>query len=157
MVRTMSKPRRVLDEDGLRQALFLLDKGVPNERVALKLGLSISYVGKVKVLRQLPDENTPSLTNDDKHLLASERHSARYPEKIKARQAVTNALKTGKLVRPEVCENCGHFKPQGHHDDYTKPLDVRWLCVSCHMEHHKNERQGTISVTGQDIADSKNS
>jgi hypothetical protein len=42
--------------------------------------------------------------------------------------------------RPDNCEQCG-LKPeyealQGHHDDYSKPLEVRWLCRSCHQRHH---------------------
>lgn len=58
---------------------------------------------------------------------------ARDPVKDKARSAVSNALRDGRLVR-QGCEVCGD-KAQAHHDDYTKPLDVRWLCFRHHREH----------------------
>ena len=45
--------------------------------------------------------------------------------KYKARNIVTNALKDGKLKR-KPCEICGK-KAESHHDDYNKPLEVRWL------------------------------
>lgn len=34
------------------------------------------------------------------------------------------------------CERCGDPKTERHHDDYDKPLEVRWLCKSCHERHH---------------------
>src|SRR5215471_17099605 len=49
------------------------------------------------------------------------------PQKIKARSIVTNALAAGKLVRG-VCEVCGISPAEAHHDDYAKPLEIRWLC-----------------------------
>lgn len=44
------------------------------------------------------------------------------------------ALSSGELVR-QPCEICGE-KADAHHDDYNKPLDVRWLCRSHHKQHH---------------------
>lgn len=55
------------------------------------------------------------------------------PEKYKAYNAVSNAVRVGRLVR-EPCVYCGDPKSQGHHDDYSKPLDVRWVCFKCHRE-----------------------
>lgn len=62
------------------------------------------------------------------------------PEKRKAHTAVSNALRDGKLVKPERCEVCRENTPKlhGHHDDYKKQLEVRWLCNFCHREWHRN-------------------
>jgi len=47
------------------------------------------------------------------------------------------ALRTGELVRPDWCQRCGaSCHPDGHHDDYTEPLRVLWLCKSCHAVAH---------------------
>ncbi len=45
------------------------------------------------------------------------------------------ALKSGKLIR-QPCEVCGAEKTDAHHDDYSQPLSVRWLCRSHHKKHH---------------------
>ena len=52
-----------------------------------------------------------------------------------AHQLVNQAIKKGTLV-PSVCEVCGRADTQAHHDDYNKPLEVRWLCKKCHTEWH---------------------
>lgn len=56
----------------------------------------------------------------------------RNPHKDTAHQAVGRAIETGTLVR-QPCEVCGALQTHAHHDDYTKPLEVRWLCPL----HHK--------------------
>lgn len=62
---------------------------------------------------------------------------ARNPAKRAAHIAVSNALRDGKLAR-QPCEVCGNPKSQAHHDDYGKPLDVRWLCTTHHADWHKH-------------------
>lgn len=65
---------------------------------------------------------------------ASRAHRARNPERYKARTAVGNALRDGRLTRGP-CKHCGSTeKVQAHHHDYNKPLDVEWVCFKCHRE-----------------------
>lgn len=52
-----------------------------------------------------------------------------------ARDQVKKAIEKGLLVR-RPCEVCGASRVDAHHDDYGKPLDVRWLCPPHHREHH---------------------
>lgn len=60
-------------------------------------------------------------------------------EKHKAHCKVNNAIRDGRFFsRP--CEVCGE-KAQAHHDDYSKPLNVRWLCPKHHGEHHVEMRR----------------
>jgi hypothetical protein len=44
-------------------------------------------------------------------------------------------VRRGKLI-PKPCEECGSVKAQKHHEDYTKPLQVKWLCRACHLRLH---------------------
>lgn len=49
---------------------------------------------------------------------------------------VEEAIRSGKIT-PLACESCGEPKAQAHHDDYNKPLEVRWLCDKCHRLWHR--------------------
>ena len=54
-----------------------------------------------------------------------------------AHRAVSNAIARGRLIRPDKCSHCQkECKPEAHHDDYDKFLEVRWLCRSCHCKLH---------------------
>jgi len=67
-----------------------------------------------------------------KALETQRRMREKYPEKYRARTAVSNAIRDGKLLR-EPCSGCGKTgRIHAHHDDYSKPLDVVWLCEMCH-------------------------
>lgn len=71
------------------------------------------------------------------------KHASRGPEpaRLRVRSAVQRAIGRGELNRPETCEHCGKrgFN-YGHHPDYSRPLDVVWLCAPCHrMEHLRLE------------------
>ena len=72
-----------------------------------------------------------------KGVAVAKRWRERHPERVRAHAAVRRAVRSGKLTRPTHCQSCG--KPStihAHHNDYRKPLDVMWLCVRCHAEHH---------------------
>lgn len=56
-----------------------------------------------------------------------------------ARMTARKAIARGRLVR-RPCEVCGAFPVEAHHDDYSQPLNVRWLCLPHHREHHAAER-----------------
>ena len=62
------------------------------------------------------------------------------PAKRKAHIIVSNAIRDGKLTRMP-CEICFSDNGQAHHSDYSKSLEVRWLCVGCHSLIHKSERE----------------
>lgn len=69
---------------------------------------------------------------------ATIKYIERNPLKRAAHILVGNAVRDGKIVNPCVYETCGATeKIEAHHDDYTKPLDVRWLCLNCHRQWHK--------------------
>ncbi len=57
------------------------------------------------------------------------------PRKYKAHNSVNNAIRDRRLIKGS-CEVCGATETHGHHDDYSKPLDVRWLCAIHHNEWH---------------------
>lgn len=55
----------------------------------------------------------------------------------KARRMLYNAIKAGDIVRQENCEFCcSGERVEAHHADYNKPLQVSWLCRSCHIDGH---------------------
>lgn len=62
----------------------------------------------------------------------------KFPERRAARMAVHNAILAGRIVRSG-CEVCGESNAQAHHDDYSRPLSIRWLCALHHAQHHARE------------------
>jgi len=82
-------------------------------------------------------KSDPELRTRSSSQKAAWRH--RNPEKSAAQTMVGNAIRDGKLER-QPCERCGNPKADGHHDDYSKPLDVQWLCRKHHADRHKELR-----------------
>ena len=65
------------------------------------------------------------------------------PIKVRAHRITVRELRAGRLVKPDRCSVCYAQGPiHGHHDDYSKPLEVRWLCVSCHKQWHSLHGEG---------------
>lgn len=65
----------------------------------------------------------------------------RNPHKKKAVTTVNNAIRDGKLERGTECAACkGTKNIEAHHEDYSKPLDVTWLCKKCHWQADEKRR-----------------
>jgi len=60
----------------------------------------------------------------------------RAPQKRRAEIALHNAVARGKIKRLR-CQMCDDPKSEAHHPDYSKPLDVMWLCRKHHKDIHR--------------------
>ena len=72
---------------------------------------------------------------------ANSKYIANNPNKRKAQTAISNAIRDGEIVRCD-CSICGKPNAEGHHPDYSKPLDVIWLCSSHHKQWHRDNGPG---------------
>ncbi len=83
-------------------------------------------------------KNNPNFIQEERSR-RKEKYSrcAEYRHKVKIQNFTWQAIKFGVLV-PQPCEVCSKTENiDAHHTDYSKPLDVRWLCKSCHIKHHR--------------------
>ena len=78
----------------------------------------------------------------------------RSPTRRNAYAATMAALKAGRLKRPDRCGGCGCHaslrRIEAHHHDYSKPLDVIWLCTRCHRRIDMLRREQEAIVSGEE-------
>ena len=101
--------------------------------------------------------NTPSRKDADNRYKRSEKwksiqrvRMSRYRKenahKTAARRKVRLAVANG-ILKKLPCECCGRMPTQAHHEDYSKPLVVRWLCSTCHSREHRPPRPAGLEAT----------
>lgn len=76
--------------------------------------------------------------NPEGHTIVTREWRKRNPEKYKAQTALNNAVRDGK-IKKQPCQICGE-KAHAHHEDYSKPYEVTWLCAIHHAELHRIRR-----------------
>lgn len=79
------------------------------------------------------DRFKDDLNRRAKHNQLTKNQRIKYPEKYKARTAVSNAIRDGRLTKMSCCV-CGDVNSTAHHEDYSKPLEVVWVCSKHHKE-----------------------
>lgn len=90
--------------------------------------------GRAKILLAVKNWR---IKNREHYLETQREYKKKNRDKINARFRVTNAILRGKLKRGTICEICQtEGKMEAHHEDYSKPLDVKWLCFVCHRKQH---------------------
>lgn len=76
--------------------------------------------------------------NREKQRLAVQRYRLRKPFVDIAHRAIRFALEKKEISRPSNCSACDATgKIEAHHDDYSKPMQIRWLCKGCHETWHR--------------------
>jgi len=74
--------------------------------------------------------------------------SKRNRDKRNANQKLSRAILAGVILRASVCDLCSAGgRIEGHHPDYSKPLEVLWLCGACHRKIHKIARDNARKAT----------
>ena len=63
------------------------------------------------------------------------KYEEKYPERLAAKIILNHAIETGK-IKKQPCQICSAKRVEAHHEDYTKPLDVDWLCNMHHRQKH---------------------
>jgi hypothetical protein len=91
-----------------------------------------------RVALRLSYRTTPN--GKERLAIGAKAWASRNPERRAAQVKVGNAIRNGKLIKSP-CEVCGSLSTDAHHDDYSKPLDVRWLCKVHHAQHHRMLRK----------------
>lgn len=109
----------------------------------LKEKRKVEYYANVEMYREKSKKYAKTEVGKIKRKETIERYlsTEEGKEKHKCRSIVNAAIRSRKLIRPTICSRCKiECKPQAHHVDYNRPLEVTWLCVRCHeKEHHLNE------------------
>lgn len=78
------------------------------------------------------------ISDPEKYRLLDKDHRKKYKDKIVVRVMLYDNIKSGRIKKPEKCSVCNEVKKiEGHHRDYSKPLEVVWLCRICHTSEHK--------------------
>jgi len=70
----------------------------------------------------------------ERECIASRKARQNWNERMEARRQLNYAVQRGEIQRPDKCSRCGSTKGimNGHHGDYSKPLETEWLCDECH-------------------------
>lgn len=88
-------------------------------------------------LRRIAEEGRPRAYGS--------KYQRRFPEIEEAYFVLQQARRLG-WVKRQACEVCGEMKTEAHHDDYTKPLAVRWLCATHHRRLHPRRKRLAVAM-----------
>ena len=102
--------------------------------------LTLSGEEKIEYIRKRNRDRVKAYYSTEKGGNIIKKHnkfySMQFPEKTNARSALNYNLKAGKIVSPDFCSICKKQsnRIEGHHEDYSKPLEVIWCCKPCHYK-----------------------
>ena len=103
-------------------------------------GMKTGYLSTCRECKKKESRANPSNRKtrklSDAQRKSMQEYRNKYPNKAEAHRIVSQAIQSG-VLRKQPCECCGAIIAAAHHDDYLKPLKVRWLCRTHHAEWHR--------------------
>jgi len=82
------------------------------------------------------DFRKTKLLKEEHHRFGTGFSREEQAKRRKCRSITNKAIQKNELIR-QPCEVCGVMNSEAHHDNYNKPLKVRWLCFIHHRAYHK--------------------
>lgn len=119
---------------------------VSNKSRCKECAKSLATARRVANIDQVRAYDRNRGSRQDKGYLKSYREQ--NPAKYKAHNILNNAIRDGQ-IKKKPCEVCGSEMSHAHHDDYFKPLSVRWLCAAHHRQWHEENGEaanGSASI-----------
>ena len=107
-------------------------------KTCTKHDVGVRYYTQFEKIRTYEQKRFQTPERKEKTAQYLRNYRARYPGKNRARQIVSRYVQSGKLQKLP-CKICGNEEVEAHHSDYSKPLEVTWLCFRHHraIEHHQ--------------------
>ena len=98
-------------------------------------------------IREYDKKRGKNRERSDKATLVTRRRRLEVPNYRLAHNLVRKAIKSGNITKSPFCLVCGKVtKTEGHHEDYSKPLRVLWLCPACHKTYHLGKGDRAMAV-----------
>lgn len=108
-------------------------------------GLRRRHTIRGEVVQRLRTEGLTFADIGERYGVSRQRAEQLFKEPAhRARRILQRAVRAGRVPKPKDCDRCRTETDQlhGHHEDYCKPLDVMWLCPSCHNIIHPHPGYG---------------
>ena len=119
--------------------VFIMEKNICNDdrKEKLKIYMKKKREENIEYYREYDRKNHKKnyKRNCEKIKKRKEIYTKKYSERVMARVIVRQAIKKGELKK-QPCKICGEINGHAHHEDYSKPLEIIWLCTICHKKIH---------------------
>lgn len=98
----------------------------------------------MQVLREDPEYRRQEVIEENRRY----QEDPEYRSRKIARSRAMRALQRGAL-EAQPCEVCSSTDVEMHHDDYSRPLEVRWFCRDHHLDEHYDPFEGILARLDQ--------
>lgn len=140
------KCNRLLPISEFYKHSMMLDGTLNKCKVCTKRDVKEYAAANVEKIRAAKREYAARPESVKRSIERTKVYREKYKIRYKAYCSVANAIRDGKLI-PRPCEVCGTEEfVHAHHEDYSKPLEVKWLCGIHHKARHKEMKKLGIAL-----------